>query len=390
MKPIQVLHSIGSFLEISENWIYPQVTAVSGVIGAVVTRRATNQDVFPLAADRLVLYRSPWERTFRGRRLLEPLERRVVARRIASHVALRSWNPDILHAHIGTQGWLSLDLQQKLEVPLVTSFYGADAWLLPERVRCWRDRYRRLFAEGDLFLVEGPAMRARLTDLGCPEGKIVIQRIGAAVDTLPWIRKTFWDGLNIVMVGRFVEKKGLIDGLRACALARAQGAELHVTIVGDAKDGDATGERLKAEMQACAAESALAGRVHFMGFIPLDQIHGVVAAHNLFLCPSKHASDGDAEGGSPVILTEAMAAGLLCVGTRHCDIPELILDGTTGWLCAEGDVDHMARILVNASQQLEEGIRLTEAGRRHVEDHFSVDRQMDQLRGVYDSVLSIA
>jgi colanic acid/amylovoran biosynthesis glycosyltransferase len=58
--------------------------------------------------------------------------------------------------------------------------------------------------------------------------------------------------------------------------------------------------------------------------------------HNVFLCPSKHATDADAEGGSPVVLPEAMAAGLICVGTNHCDILEVIINDQTRFLNKEG------------------------------------------------------
>jgi hypothetical protein len=45
----------------------------------------------------------------------------------------------------------------------------------------------------------------------------------------------------------------------------------------------------------------------------------------VFLCPSRFGPGGDAEGGLPVELLEAMGMGLLCVGSRHCDIPEAII-----------------------------------------------------------------
>src|SRR5262249_31069615 len=140
----------------------------------------------------------------------------------------------------------------------------------------------------------------------------------------------FSHGLKVAMVGRYTEKKGLPDGLRACALARRQGVEVDITVIGDAHASDADGQRIKAELHAIAKNSELKGCVRFAGFLALDKMRAALREHNVFLCPSKRAADGDAEGGSPVVLTEAMALGLLCIGTRHCDIPELIRDGDTG------------------------------------------------------------
>ena len=39
---------------------------------------------------------------------------------------------------------------------------------------------------------------------------------------------------------------------------------------------------------------------------------------------------------------EAQASGIPVVSTRHSGIPELVLDGTSGWLTDEGDADGLA------------------------------------------------
>ena len=383
---IRVLHSVGAFLEVSENWIYPQIAGVPDTSGYVVAGSVKNSAVFPLDQDRLITCSSPWKRTFRGRRLLEPIERRIVTNRILRQIKARAWNVHIIHAHFGTEGWKCLKLHQRLGIPLVTSFYGSDAWFLPEKGSCWRNRYMELFAAGSMFLVEGPAMRTRLCELGCPEKKIIIQRIGVDLTALKFEKKDFSADLSVVMLGRFVEKKGLVDGLRACALASASGVKLRVTIIGDASANNPAGQRIKTQLQALASEPALAGRVQFTGFIPMERARAVIREHNVFLCPSKHAADGDAEGGSPVILTEAMAAGLLCIGTRHCDIPEVIRDGKTGLSCSEGGVNEMAKSLCDISAQQVNCNMLTEAGRCHVDQNFMVEHQMEKLRGVYESI----
>jgi colanic acid/amylovoran biosynthesis glycosyltransferase len=308
---------------------------------------------------------------------------------MAAALKLRAWSPQIVHAHFGTRGWESMTMKRWLKVPLVTSFYGYDAWLLPKSQPVWRERYHELFAEGDVFLVEGPAMATRLVELGCPKEKISIQRIGVNLDSLPFEAKQFSGDLKIVMVGRFVEKKGFIDGLRACAVARSRGVGLSVTIVGDSYADDPVGKQIKRELEEIANRPELAGAVHFAGFLPLDQTRNVLRTHNVLVCPSRHAANGDAEGGSPVALTEAMALGLLCIGTRHCDIPEIILDNQTGYLCEEGNFTAIADILTALGKDSNRLALLTRAGRKHVEEKFSLLIQLNGLHAVYKTTLSI-
>ena len=110
----------------------------------------------------------------------------------------------------------------------------------------------------------------------------------------------------------------------------------------------------------------------------------------MFLCPSKHSKDGDAEGGSPVVLTQAMATGLLCVGTRHCDIPQVIIDGKTGYLCESGDIDGIASRLIRVASEPLQARVLTRWGRKHVETSFSTEREVSELKGIYACLVGSA
>ncbi|MDP9159526.1 MAG: glycosyltransferase [Acidobacteriota bacterium] len=309
-----------------------------------------------------------------------------------SRLKIRLWRPQILHAHFGTRGSECLTLKKMLRIPLLTSFYGYDAWRLPEIDRAWRKKYEKLFAAGDAFLVEGPAMRERLVQLGCPVQKILIHRIGVDLSTIPmhpYTHKRASSPIRVVMVGRFVEKKGFTDGLRACLQARLRGADIKITIVGSGVTGDHASCVIENELLTLAAEPRLSGRVEFTGFVPLDKATQIIDSHDVFLCPSRHAKDGDAEGGSPVVLTEAMALGLICVGTRHCDIPEVIIDGETGYLCSEGDVSGMANVLCHLATDFADAAEMGANGRKHIETHFSLKAQLPKLNQIYRSLVAM-
>lgn len=385
---LQVLHAVNTFLNVTENWIYPQIVCVPNVESRVICGSVINLKTFPVPKRSLIVYPPPWNFAFGVSSLLNALARRLGCGGAVAGLKIRWWRPLIVHAHFGKQGWASLALRKRLNIPLITSFYGYDAWRLPKADPVWQQRYHELFLKGDIFLVEGPAMRDRLVALGCPVSKVRIHRIGVDLTKLQFEAKSFSHGLAIAMVGRFVEKKGLADGLRACAQARSRGVKLNVTIIGDASAKGAVGQRIKAELQTLAGQPELSGRVHFAGFVPLEKTRDVLKTHNVFLCPSKHAANGDAEGGSPVTLTEAMAFGLLCIGTRHCDIPEVILDSKTGFLCNEGDVAGIADVLCTVAHDQNGLAQVAEAGRRHVEEYFSLQVQLNRLRTIYASVSS--
>ncbi len=298
----------------------------------------------------------------------------------------RLWKPEVIHAHFGTTGWDALSLRKALAAPLITSFYGFDAWQLPTTNPEWRDRLLQLFAQGDVFLVEGPAFRQRLVDLGCAYDKIKVQKLGVDIGTLKYRDRNFTNSLSIAMVGRFIGKKGLVEGLAACAKASASGVNLNVTIIGDDLIDAPGGRRIRKQLLAIAQSPEMANRVHFKGRLSHDETVEVLADNDVFLCPSRHTTTGDAEGGLPVVLIEAMALGLLCVGSRHCDIPEAIIDGRTGYLFDEGNVEQLADLLKKISRATNCLSRVAATARKHIEENFNLLRQLTTLGEIYREI----
>ena len=85
-------------------------------------------------------------------------------------------------------------------------------------------------------------------------------------------------------------------------------------------------------------------------------------------------------------LTEAMALGLLCLGSRHCDIPEVILNEKTGCLFHEGDINGIADMLCRLNAAEADIAEIADAGREHVERKFSLSIQLDRLQQTYQAV----
>lgn len=385
---MRVLHTIGKFLPITENWIYPQVARVPGVESAMLCDDVVNLQEFSLDPSRLFVRRSFAADHIVGRSIPARAARRILngAARFTALRRARAWKPAVLHAHFGMHGWASLRLKELLGVPLITSFYGYDAWSVPKSNPEWGERFRQLFDQGDIFLVEGRAFRQRLVELGCAREKIRIHRLGTDISGLDCRQREFTGRLRIAMVGRFVEKKGLVDGLSACASAAASGVDLNVTIIGDDLKDDIRGQHIKQQLLSIAELPAMAGRVFFKGFLPTRKAMQALAEQDILLCPSRHAANGDAEGGLPVVLIEAMAMGLLSVGSRHCDIPEAIIHEKTGYLFEEGNVGELSSILRDLSRAPEGLKAMAQAGRKHVEDRYALKEQTVRLREIYRSV----
>jgi glycosyltransferase involved in cell wall biosynthesis len=79
-------------------------------------------------------------------------------------------------------------------------------------------------------------------------------------------------------------------------------------------------------LKAQAKDLHLENKVHFPGFIPHSALPGVYRNYDLFLTASTMETQG-------LVVLEAMAGGLPCIGVRSFALPELIHDGKNGFIC---------------------------------------------------------
>jgi colanic acid/amylovoran biosynthesis glycosyltransferase len=124
------------------------------------------------------------------------------------------------------------------------------------------------------------------------------------------------------------------------------------------------------------------GQVKLLGWKNQTEVVQLLRDTHIFMAPSVTAEDGDQEG-TPTVLMEALAQGLPVLSTRHSGIPEVVVEGESGYLVPERDVDALAERLENLLEHPEQWPAMGTAGRRHVEEHYDIDRLNDQLLSLY-------
>jgi colanic acid/amylovoran biosynthesis glycosyltransferase len=383
-RPLVVAHSFPEWLPLTQTWLHSQVarTPASAVEAHVLCERTANLDQF--AVPRLhVLARAGsvarlWDRGLR----------KIGARRhLGFYVrTARRHGVRVLHSHFGNVGWADVPVARALGVPHVTTFYGFDVQKLPTSDPRWRDRYAELFASTARVLCEGSHMARQVVALGCPADRVRVQHLGVDLDAIAFSerRRAPGEPLRVLVAGTFREKKGIPDALRAVALARRE-VPVEVTLVGDAGP-DAASQQEKARIERVIDADALGPHVRRPGYQSHRALLDLAERHHIFLSPSRTASDGDTEGGSPVTITELSASGMPVVSTRHCDIPEVVRDGESGLLAAEGDVEALARHLLTLAAAPERWGAMGRAGRAHIAAEYDARRQGERLAAVYHEV----
>jgi hypothetical protein len=178
-------------------------------------------------------------------------------------------------------------------------------------------------------------------------------------------------------VARLVEKKGVHIALEAMRSLHDRGLDLELRVIGDGPE--------RARLESIIAETGLTN-VRLLGALAHEQTRQEFADADLYVQPSITADTGDQEG-IPVSLMEAQASGLPVVSTRHSGIPELVLDGTTGWLTDEGDADGLAIAVERLARDPEQAERFAQAGRVRVRQEFDRDTQTGRFAAYLDQLV---
>ena len=232
-----------------------------------------------------------------------------------------------INAHwIVPAGLIALLVQGLTRVPYVVTVHGADAYTLRGRL-ARRLKHLVLARASAVLPVSGDIART----LGL--GSAPVLRMGVdtqAIRDAVGARAPHDDLL--LYVGRLADKKGvdvLVD-----AVARVPSARLDV--IGDGPDRTA--------LVARADRLGILDRVRFAGKLPKAEVLAALARARAVVIPSKVGAGGDMEG-TPVVLCEAMAAGVPVVASDLGGLSECIDDGVTGLLVPPGDVGALSATL---------------------------------------------
>jgi glycosyltransferase involved in cell wall biosynthesis len=185
------------------------------------------------------------------------------------------------------------------------------------------------------------------------------------------------DEAIVLMVGRFVEKKGFEYGIRAFADLVATGARARLRLVGDGQRRD--------RYVRIARERGIEGKVEFLGRLPHHEVLAQMERADVLLAPSVVAERGNRESGL-IVVKEANARGVPAIGTRHGGIPEIIDHGQTGFLVPERDTEQLAHHL--GALVRDPGLR-EEMGRRAREKmvrEYDIVERVRALETHYDEV----
>ncbi|MEU0935366.1 glycosyltransferase family 4 protein [Embleya sp. NPDC059267] len=280
------------------------------------------------------------------------LGRHRVARLVSPMLALRIARLarvgrfDVVHAHVHAATMAAALAGRLARVPVVVTEHSMASWRGPLARAYSRPLYRRCALV--LAVSEQIADRLRRLDR-VPTTRVRV--VGTAVfGATPAALPDRHDApVTVGVVGRLEPEKGVEFFLRAAACLADRHPRVRFTVVGDG--------RLRGELHALTRHLRLGDRVHFGGMCTDGP--AAVAALDILCVPSLTE-------GAPLVVLEAMAAGVPVIATTVGAIPHQLGHGHAGILVEPTDVAALARALDTLLTHPHERRRLGRAGRHRL------------------------
>lgn len=270
---------------------------------------------------------------------------------------LTNGNFDIIHAHFGINGSYIANLKSRgflNRTKLVTSFHGYD--LNPSRLNEYRNGYKKLFLEGDLMTVNSPYMESLLKKI---TNKKNIRILPVGLDTNLFYRRknSCNEPFRILFVGRLIELKAPHQVLEIYRALLGKGYNnIVLSIIGEGN--------LKNDLTQIIEKDQLRN-VHLLGALTQEEIIKQMELAHVFLFPGIYDSSGRAETQG-LVIQEAQSMELPVVISDVGGIKYGIIDGETGFVVKERDIEGFAAKLELLIKNEEKRIDMGKEGRKFV------------------------
>jgi glycosyltransferase involved in cell wall biosynthesis len=286
---------------------------------------------------------------------------------------------DLVHAHWIESAFLALLWCKVYKRPLILSVHRFNP---SGRIGRWL--YRRVFMAADFvcFNSSYTQQRCRAAFGDGVKGDVVPPGINLRKFSPKWenpLPPILPDeGKPVVFgLGSLLPVKGFAHLVDALPLLLAE-TDCQVFIGGQGPERDALLQQAKA--------LGVAGSLHLLGRVPTEQVPALMQQAAVFVLPSISHHSGDTESLG-MVLVEAMACGTPCVASQTGGIVDIVEDGVNGYLAQPGDIQGLAAGIIRLLQDEEARRVMGLAGRRKVEEWFSVTAVARQVVKLYQDIV---
>lgn len=287
---------------------------------------------------------------------------------------VRSIKPDVVHAHYASgYGTTAKFLGFK---PWILSVWGSDVFTFPKKTVLHSILVKNNLRSASAVASTSSVMAKEILRI-CPEvDNLKVTPFGVDCELFSR-REMAEDDKSIFVIGTVKsmnESYGIDVLIRAFAYAKFNLGLEHsrLLLVGSGKNSD---------LKALASSLGVGGDVYFAGGVLHSEVPNYLAKLDIYLALSRSESFG-------VSILEASACGVPVIATRVGGLPEVVVDGETGFLVAPEDYVSAAIKIVELVSNHELRDLMGRNGRVYVEKNFSWQACANNMSSLYREVAS--
>lgn len=282
--------------------------------------------------------------------------------------AVRAERPDLLHTHMVHADVHGSIAAHALRIPFVSTRHNDDRYLLGPyrhvdrlsmhgvaRIVAISEAVRRFHIEAGLPAAKLETIHYGLDDLPSAESELTPEGAGVGLDAF-----------LVLAIGRLIAQKDHATLLEAFAQMHADHPQARLAILGWGPLEEET--RTRARTLGIERAVVLPGRLEPRAWLERADVFA-------------HTSRWEGFG---LVLLEAMLAGLPIVATRVSAVPEIVVDGETGYLFDAGDAEGIAAAIGRLVDDPDRRRALGEAGLHRARTDFSVAQMTERTLAVYE------
>ncbi|CAG7613132.1 D-inositol-3-phosphate glycosyltransferase [Paenibacillus solanacearum] len=182
----------------------------------------------------------------------------------------------------------------------------------------------------------------------------------------------------MVIIGQITPWKRQEDAILGAHRLIKNGQDVYLWVVGEAKFREEN-ERYWEYLHKLAGKLQISERVRFAGFRK-DVLEICSAADLLLLC-SDHEPFGR-------VLIEAMSQSTPVIATNAGGVPEIIVNGESGFLYEIGNVDELYKYASGllSYPNLRDG--MGKLAHKRVKEHFTIEKTVEKIEAIYDHIVT--
>jgi len=187
--------------------------------------------------------------------------------------------------------------------------------------------------------------------------------------------------LSVLFVGSLQEGKGVIEILRTASLLKQQGREqdFKFRLV-----GKWFSKEFEQEVHQLRSELGLEAIVEFAGQLIAEEKWRAYTAADVFFFPTHYSSEA-----TPIVLMEALGAGLPVISTRWAGIPAMLDGCQSACLLPIRSPDQYAAALADLFSRGRENVETVEASRLFYQKHFLPRRFVERVEKAFHGAVAL-